>query len=293
MGGAHHCLTDVAVTAVCSFLFVVFRWADTIYSDKEASQYVWGIGVHWYSGDEFDHLNTTHARWPAKGMLATEATNAGSPIPGSVTSAEKYAHDILGDLNNFVQGWTDWNIVLDAQGGPNHLNNWCDAPVIADTQAGSVSFQPMFYYLGHFSRFLPPGAVRLGNKMSGDSQGLEWATFIVDRKDTQLRNGSGRVSADADSNSEEEEQLERHGKGDKSGKGDKKKQRHSKKSKSSKHNKSHSSGDDNSGADVVVVVMNPLDREANFDIAFGKEYSAIVTLPAHSIQTLTFDADLI
>ena len=190
----------------------MFRWADTIYSDKEASQYVWGIGVHWYSGDEFDHLNTTHARWPAKGMLATEATNAGSPIPGSVTSAEKYAHDILGDLNNFVQGWTDWNIVLDAQGGPNHLNNWCDAPVIADTQAGSVSFQPMFYYLGHFSRFLPPGAVRLGNKMQGDSQGLEWATFIVDRKDTRLRS---RVSADDDSDSEDAEKLERHGKGDK------------------------------------------------------------------------------
>jgi hypothetical protein len=69
------------------------------------------------------HVNTTYTRWPSKGLLGTEATNNG-PYPDSISNGERYAHDILGDLNAFVQGWTDWNVLLDAQGGPNHLQNW-------------------------------------------------------------------------------------------------------------------------------------------------------------------------
>ena len=77
-----------------------------MFSDKEASQYLAGIGVHWYSGDEFPNLAATHAAFPDKFILATEATNMGVPEYGNVERAEKYAHDIIGDLNNFVAGWT-------------------------------------------------------------------------------------------------------------------------------------------------------------------------------------------
>ena len=79
------------------------HWAQVIFSDPDASKYTSGIGVHWYSGDEFSNLAAVHQAWGDKFILATEATNMGSPTPfgkgGSVENAEKYAHDILGQCH--------------------------------------------------------------------------------------------------------------------------------------------------------------------------------------------------
>jgi len=74
----------------------------------------------------------------------------------------RYARDIIGCLNNRVDGWVDWNMVLDKQGGPNWAKNWCVAPVIVDPEQDEVYFTPLYYTLAHFSRFIRPGAVRIG-----------------------------------------------------------------------------------------------------------------------------------
>lgn len=73
----------------------------------------------------------SHDIAPDKFLLATEACTC-PPAFGAWDKGEKYAHDIIGDLNAWAVGWTDWNLVLDMQGGPNHLQNWCDAPIMAD-----------------------------------------------------------------------------------------------------------------------------------------------------------------
>jgi glucosylceramidase len=76
----------------------------------------------------------------------------------------RYATDIIGCLNNWVDGWVDWNMVLDRQGGPNWFKNWCVAPVIVDPEADEVYFTPLYYVMSHFSRFIRPGAIRIGWK---------------------------------------------------------------------------------------------------------------------------------
>jgi glucosylceramidase len=150
-------------------------WTKTILSDKDAAQYISGIGLHWYAATEdilpsalyFGLMNKTHHHFPGFFMLATEACEgflpwSQGPRLGDWARAETYAHDIAGDLNNFAIGWTDWNAFLDLQGGPNWAKNECDAPILLDTENGTRFYkQPMYYALAHFSAFLPAGSQRI------------------------------------------------------------------------------------------------------------------------------------
>jgi glucosylceramidase len=141
--------------------------ADVILSDPEAAKYVWGIGFHWYetwAGGEPMHANVAAVReaWPDVNLLLTEATVERFD-PARLqdwSNAERYGRQIIGDFNTGAVGWTDWNILLDERGGPNHVGNFCFAPVHADAQ-GRLVFTPSFAYLGHFSKFVRPGARRI------------------------------------------------------------------------------------------------------------------------------------
>ena len=74
----------------------------------------------------------------------------------------RYARDIIGGLNSWLTGWIDWNLVLDSRGGPNLAENWCCAPVLAEPDTDEVYFTPLYHVLAHFSRYLRPGAQRIG-----------------------------------------------------------------------------------------------------------------------------------
>jgi len=150
-------------------------WAQTIYSDPEAAKYVAGTAFHWYSGPQFPNLVAAHEADPSKFLLATEASNC-PPNPSLAwPRAEAYAFDIIGDLNSWAVGWTDWNILLDTQGGPNHLNNFCDAPIIGDASKQTLSFGPSYYYLGQISKYVLPGSIRINAACNG---GLSCAAFL-------------------------------------------------------------------------------------------------------------------
>jgi glucosylceramidase len=153
----------------------VYDRAKVAFLDAEASKYIWGIGFHWYSGDHFEALSAVHDRFPDKALVFTEGCHEGGVQLGSWKSGERYAHDIIGNLNNWMSGWTDWNIVLDEQGGPNHVGNYCDAPIIADTRNDSLTFQSSYYYIGHFSKYIRPGAVRIASSKYTDK--LETIAF--------------------------------------------------------------------------------------------------------------------
>jgi len=81
----------------------------------------------------------------------------------------RYARDIIGCLNNWVDGWVDWNMVLDKQGGPNWFKNWCVAPIIVDPENDEVYLTPLYYTMAHFSKYIRPGAVRIGLEISDDT----------------------------------------------------------------------------------------------------------------------------
>ncbi len=173
----------------------MIEWIDTMYGSEEARKYFDGAAVHWY-GSTYDvfpeALQYAHKAAPDKYLIQTEAT-ADAEVPKwkddkwywskeatdwgwdwapedkkylhpKYVPVFRYARDMIGTLNNWVDGWIDWNMVLDRQGGPNWAKNWCLAPVIVDLDADEVYFTPLYYTMTHFSRYIRPGATRIGHQ---------------------------------------------------------------------------------------------------------------------------------
>jgi len=130
-------------------------------SSPGADKYIDGAAFHWYSGDQYENVAKVSGAYPDKSLFFTEGCIEGGPRPGAWFSGERYAHNIINDLNHGCTGWIDWNIALDMRGGPNHVGNTCDAPVLVDTGTGELHFQSSYYYIGHFSRFIKPQARRV------------------------------------------------------------------------------------------------------------------------------------
>lgn len=139
-----------------------------IFNDPEAAKYAWGMGFHWYEdwtgGQQmFNNLGLVNNTWPDKHLIFTEGCK------GPFNSdryyfwglGEEYGISMINDFNNGTEGWTDWNILLDETGGPNHVKNFCFAPVHGDTETGELIYTNSYYYIGHFSKFIRPGALRI------------------------------------------------------------------------------------------------------------------------------------
>jgi len=150
--------------------------AAAVFGDPASARYLWGAALHWYVSEDFAASSRVHAAYPDKYILFTEGCYEGSAKPGQWDHGERYAHNMIGDFRNWVCGWMDWNIALDAQGGPNHVGNFCDAPVLVDTKRGEVRYQSSFYYIGQFSRFVRPGARRIVS--TGGPKSLESVAFV-------------------------------------------------------------------------------------------------------------------
>lgn len=142
---------------------LMYQRAKAVYDDPEASKYVWGTGFHWYTGDHFENVKQVAEAFPDKNLIFTE----GCVYPFNYDSlnvwhwGETYGKSLINDLNNGAAAWVDWNILLDETGGPNHVSNFCYAPVIGNTKTGKLTYMNSFYYLGHFSKFIRPEAKRI------------------------------------------------------------------------------------------------------------------------------------
>lgn len=198
--------------------------AQVIFGDPEAAKYAWGMGFHWYetwAGGEpmFGNVAAVTQAFPDKPVLLTEAAvEKFDPARYQYwPNAERYGRAMINDLNGGAVGWTDWNILLDQHGGPNHVGNWCFAPVHADTTTGELIYTPSYHYIGHFSRYIRPGAQRVSSAPSR-------STLLA----TAFRNEDGGL---------------------------------------------------------VTVVMNPTGAAIDYNYYVG-DRSAVVTIPAHAIQTL-------
>jgi glucosylceramidase len=153
---------------------LMYQRASTLHNDAAAAKYIWGIGFHWYEtwtggGMQFDNLKRVAEAFPAQSLIFTEGC-AESFRPERINEwvlGEKYGRSIINDLNCGTVGWTDWNILLDDKGGPNHVGNFCFAPVHADA-SGKLVYTNAYYYLGHFSKFIRPQAKRIVSSSSRD-----------------------------------------------------------------------------------------------------------------------------
>ncbi|THD69154.1 glycosyl hydrolase family 30 [Robertkochia marina] len=176
------------------------KWVDVMFRDEESSKYFDGTAIHWYEStyDYFpEELQYAHEKAPGKYLIQTEAC-VDSEVPQWQDDAwywkkeatdwgydwreeekkylhpkyapvNRYARDIIGCLNNWVDGWVDWNMVLDRQGGPNWFENWCAAPVIVDPEQDEVYFTPLYYVMAHFSKYIRPGARIIEAKATDES----------------------------------------------------------------------------------------------------------------------------
>lgn len=147
---------------------LIYQRAQTYFDDPEAAKYAWGIGFHWYepwSGGKpmFDNVALVNNAFPDKNILFTEgcAESFDSTRYNSWALGEKYGNNMIHDFNSGMVGFTDWNILLDETGGPNHVQNFCFAPMHADTRTGKLIYTNAYYYIGHFSKFIKPGAKRI------------------------------------------------------------------------------------------------------------------------------------
>ena len=180
-------------------------WADAIYGDEKASAFVRGMAVHWYQstidvgGEELDKV---HEKYPAKEILHSEgcidALGDDEPIGAWLEDdwywrAEatdwgkfwappehkkdhppyrafyRYTRDLIGGLNHNLVGWVDWNMALNTRGGPNHARNFCLAPVLIDSGRDDAYLTPLYYSIAHVSKFIRPGAKRIGLSGHDDS----------------------------------------------------------------------------------------------------------------------------
>lgn len=156
--------------------------ANTIFEDPEASKYAWGIGFHWYEtwtgGDpKYDNLKNINKSFPTKNLLFTEGCQEKFD-PAEYerwSNAERYGNSMINDFNSGTVGWTDWNILLNENGGPNHVQNFCFAPIHADTRTNELIYTPTYYYIGHFSKFIAPNAKRISTTTSRST--LESTSF--------------------------------------------------------------------------------------------------------------------
>jgi glucosylceramidase len=162
---------------------LIYQRASTILEDPAAAKYVWGIGFHWYetwTGGpmQFDNVALVHAAFPSKKLLFTEGCKEKFSFDSlqSWSLGERYGYSMINDLNDGASGWTDWNILLDEHGGPNHVGNFCFAPVHADTRTGKLIYTNAYYYIGHFSKFVRPGAQRIA--ASSNRASLQTTAFL-------------------------------------------------------------------------------------------------------------------
>jgi len=142
--------------------------ANEILSDEEAAKYVWGTGFHWYEdwsggNQQFENIQRVNESFPDKNLIFTEGCIGNFKFENinKWSNGEHYGLSMINDFNNGTVGWTDWNILLDEQGGPNHVQNYCFAPVHYNTKTDELIYNSEFYFLGHFSKFIKPGARRI------------------------------------------------------------------------------------------------------------------------------------
>ena len=162
---------------------LLYQRATTILNDPAAAKYVWGIGYHWYetwtgSAMQFENLKRVHETFPDRNLIFTEGCVEKFDMNRihDWSIGERYGFSMVNDFNSGTVAWTDWNILLDENGGPNHVGNFCFAPVHADTKTGKLIYTNAYYYLGHFSKFIKAGAKRIGAASSRDK--LATTAFI-------------------------------------------------------------------------------------------------------------------
>lgn len=162
---------------------LMYQRASAIFDDPEAAKYAYGLAYHWYetwSGGKplHDNVRRVAESYPDKPLLFTEGTiEKFDPARLDDWSlGERYGREMIADFNNGTAAWTDWNVLLDEKGGPNHVGNYCFAALHVDGKTGALHYTNIYDYMGHFSKFVRPGARRVAAAPSREA--LKTTAFL-------------------------------------------------------------------------------------------------------------------
>src|SRR5260370_9815766 len=142
---------------------------ETVLSDPAAAQYISGIAWHWYGG-AVNAQTTLHNEYPNKDAFITEAS--GGSWQGGEANGFRAVLDtlIINGSRNWAKGVVLWNMALDTNNGPTNGGcGTCRGVVTIDQSSGNVTYNVDYYALGHASKFLQPGAYRIGSNTFGSN----------------------------------------------------------------------------------------------------------------------------
>lgn len=146
------------------------HWAE-VFNDTDARNSIDGFAIQSHHDNDTNPslLSNAHSQYPDKLMIGSEFCLHRSPAVdlGNWERAETLARSIFQDLQNYVSGFTHYNLAVNTSGGPSWINNNADGPIIVDAAKKVFYKQPMFYIMGHFSKFIPPGSTAIDLKSDG------------------------------------------------------------------------------------------------------------------------------
>jgi glucosylceramidase len=148
------------------------EYARSLLSDPAASRYLAGTAFHCYSGDP-DSQTTLHDLFPAKDIYFTECSGIVSGDPATTFPDTLHWHTrflTVGATRNWAKTVITWNLALDPAGGPHNGGcDTCTGVVTVDPSTGHATPQADYYVLGHVTRFIRPGAVRVDSTVAGNA----------------------------------------------------------------------------------------------------------------------------
>ena len=171
-------LTDVEIFVWDHNKDELYDRAKAIFDDGQNRSGIGGVALHWYTGDHFEAIAAVKKMYPEKKVFFTEGCVELSRFSDTddIQKAEMYAHDMIGNFNAGIEAFLDWNLLLDEKGGPNHVGNFCAAPMMCGGKENGLERRLSYYYIGHFSRYIKRGAKQIVSTRYTDK--IETAAFL-------------------------------------------------------------------------------------------------------------------
>lgn len=180
-------LSDLAIGVWDHNRDVLKERIDETFSNKLKPEDVECVFYHWYSKKDFEQLDYIHDKYPSLHLIMSEGCvellldKDGQNSIGNFEHAEVYIHQIINDLNHYCEGYIDWNLSLDSRGGPNHVGNFCEAPIMI-SENGEMKYMYSYYAIKHFSHFIMPGAYRIHCEINNED--IELVSYLNPDKST-------------------------------------------------------------------------------------------------------------
>ncbi|WP_433040671.1 RICIN domain-containing protein [Dactylosporangium sp. CS-033363] len=138
---------------------------------SSAAQYLAGTAYHCYYGDA-GAQTTQHNAFPNKDVWMTECSgshDAGQPLSQYFSDTLNWhvKNVLIPSLQNWAKGLAWWNLALDSSGNPHNQGcGTCTGTIAID--GTTITYNAEYYITGHASKFVKPGAVRVGSGNAGD-----------------------------------------------------------------------------------------------------------------------------